>query len=239
MLLNAAMSDALDRIAERAADAARAFTPGAQPRRDDVAGSERSDFTLDPLSVAPPDGTYFITRDRSGHTLYTRDGTLAIVEGRLTDASGMPVLGRSAPGEPLGELRIDDVDAALGRAGDARIEADGNLVYTREAVDPRTGKRANAHVVAGRIALARFPAATRLDSADGRSFSAPAGVTPHTGFAGDGTFEALAPNRRIHSRVDLDLSLLRLKDAYTAFDALAAAQTAKGRLDKAAMDVVK
>ena len=240
MLLNAAMSDALDRIADRAADVRRAFTPGAQPRNDDVAGAgDRFDFTLDPLSVAPPEHAYFITLDRFGRTAYTRDGTLAVVGGRVVDSQGMPVLGRRAPGEPLAELRVDDVDAALGRASNVRIEADGTVAYSREAIDPRTGKHVNANVIAGRIGLARFPAATRLDSADGRSFAAPPGVAPHTGFAGDGTFETLVPNRRTHSRVDLDLSLRRLKEAYTAFDALAAAQAAKGRLDKAAMDVVK
>ncbi len=45
--------------------------------------------------------------------------------------------------------------------------------------------------------------------------------------------------RRERSRVDLDASLARLKDAYVAFDALAAAETAKQRLGKTAMDVVK
>ncbi len=234
------MSAALDRIAERAADVRRAFTPGAVPRHDDVAtASDRSDFTLDPLSVASPDGAYFITRDARGRTAYTRDGTFTVTGGRLVDARGFPVLGRPAPGGPLQELRIDAVDAALGRAQSLRVEADGSLAYTRDAIDPRTGKRAASNVVAGRIALARFPAASRLDTTDGRLFYAPEGVSPHTGLAGDGSFDALTPMRRTHSRVDLDVSLLRLKDAYTAFDALAAAESAKGRFVKAAMDVVK
>ena len=83
-----------------------------------------------------------------------------------------------------------------------RIDADGSLVYTRDAIDPRTGKNAASNVVAGRVALARFPAASRLDTADGRSFYAPEGVSPHTGLAADGSFDAgLMPMRRAHSRV--------------------------------------
>jgi len=240
MLLNPAMSAALDRIAERAADVRRAFTPGALPRNDDVAAaSDRSDFTLDPLSVAPPEGAYFIVRDARGRTSYGRDGSFGIAQGRLVDARGLPVMGRTRPDAPLQELHLDAVDAELGRAQDLRIEPDGSLVYTRNAIDPRTGKRVASNVIAGRIALARFPAASRLDSADGRLFYAPEGVSPYTGLAGDGTFDALTPMRRAHSRVDLDVSLLRLKDAYTAFDALAAAESAKGHFVKAAMDVVK
>lgn len=240
MLLNPAMSAALDRIAERAADVRRAFTPGALPRYDDAATpGDRADFTLDPMAVALPDGAYAMSRDARGRIAYTRDGSFSVSGGRLLDARGFPVLGRRTPDAPLEELRIDAVDAALGRTPSLRVEADGGLVYTRDAIDPRTGKRAASSVVAGRIALARFPAATRLDTADGRTFYAPDGVSPHTGLAGDGTFETLVPMHRARSRVDLDVSLLRLKDAYTAFDALAAAESARGRFDKAAMDVVK
>jgi hypothetical protein len=148
-------------------------------------------------------------------------------------------LGRRAPNVPLDELRIDPVDDALGRTSNLRLDGDGSLVYERQTIDPRTGKRTQSRIVVGRLAVARFPAGSRPDTADGHSFTAPSGVAPHTGFPGDGTFEALAPMRRAQSRVDLDVSLLRLKDAYTAFDALAAAEHAKGRLEKTAMDVVK
>jgi flagellar basal body rod protein FlgG len=240
VLLNPAMSAALDRIAERAADVRRAFAPGAVPHYDDVAtSSDRSDFTLDPLSVAPPAGAYFVTLDARGRTIYTRDGSFSVRSGRLVDERGLPVLGRRAPNTPLDEMRIDPVDEALGRTNRIRIDGDGSLIYARETIDPRTGKRAQSRIVVGRVALARFPAGSRLDTADGRSFTAPPGVAPHTGFPGDGSFDALAPMRRAHSRVDLDASLIRLKDAYTAFDALAAAEHAKGRLEKTAMDVVK
>lgn len=240
MFLNPAMSAALDRIAERAADVRRAFTPGALPRYDDVATpASQSRFTLDPLSASAPEGAYFVSADARGRTGYSRDGTFAVTGGKLTDASGCAVLGRRSPDAPLRELRIDPVDAALGRVTDARLEADGSFVYTRAALDPRTGERVTRTVVVGRLALARFPAGTRFDAADGRRFFAPAGVTPHTGAAGDGSFGALLPMRRELSRVDLERGLAALKEAYVAFDALAAAEAAKDRFGKTAMDVVK
>jgi flagellar hook protein FlgE len=241
MFLNPAMSAALDRIADRAADVRLAFTPGAQPRNDDVAiTGSASNFTLDPLSAAAPEGAYFMTSDAQERTGYSRDGSFRISNGTLVDSAGRAVLGRRAPGGPLVALSIDPVDAALGRAQNARLEADGSFVYSRPSVDPRTGERSVRDLVVGRIALARFPAGSRLDVvAGGGRFTAPIGVAPHVGVAGDGSFGALVPMRRERSRVDLDESLARLKDAYVAFDALAAAETAKDHFGKAAMDVVK
>ncbi|MGA8534786.1 MAG: hypothetical protein WB615_11800 [Candidatus Tumulicola sp.] len=240
MFVNPAMSAALDRITERAADVRRVFTPAALPQRSDVATpADGSDFTLDALSAVPPEGAYFVTADARGRATYTRDGTFAVRDGRLVDACGNAVLGRVTSGAALGELRVDAVDAALGRAGNLRVEPDGALVYGRAAIDPRTGKRVAGDVVVGRIGLARFPAGTKLDTADGSRLYAPRGVVPHTGLPGDEAFGTLAPMRRARSRVDLDVSLMRLKDAYVAFDALAAAESAKHRLSKAAMDVVK
>jgi flagellar basal body rod protein FlgG len=240
VFLNPTMSAALDRIAERAADVRRAFTPGAMPQHSDVAtAAPESQFTLDPLSASAPQDAYFITNDARGRIGYSRNGTFHVAEGKLVDAQGLAVLGRRAPGGMLEELRIDPVDAALGRAADARVDADGSFVYARPAIDPRTGKRVVHDVVVGRIALARFPAGTKLEIGDGRRFSAPEGVAPHTGLAGDGAFAPLVPMQRERSRVDLDESLRRLKDAYVAFDALAAAETVKNRLGKTAMDIVK
>jgi flagellar basal body rod protein FlgG len=234
------MSAALDRITERAADVRRAFTPGASPLYSDVAtAAERSDFTLDPLSVAPPDDAYFLVADDHGRTTYTRDGAFAVIGGRLVDSRGFSVLGRRAADAALGEIRIDAVDVALGRAANVRVTADGGIAYARAAIDPRTGTRDANDVVVGRIALARFPAATKLHTADGRTFFAPPGTNANVGFAGDKMFGSLRPMHRARSRVDLDVSLMRLKDAYIAFDALTAAQTARDHFDKAAMDVVK
>ncbi len=240
MFLNASLSLALDRIAERAADVRRAYTPGATPRHDDVAtAGPSSAFTLDPLAVAPPDGAYFLAADEGGERLYTRDGSFAVRDGRLVAGDGRPVLGMPAGGGPLGELRFDAVDAALGRAADAAIEPDGTLVYMRAAIDPRSGARGTQRVVVGRLALARFPAATRLESDDGAAAAAPAGIAPYVGLPGDGDFASLAPRQRERSRVDIDESLARLKEAYLAFDALQAAEAARSRLGKTAMDLLK
>jgi flagellar basal body rod protein FlgG len=239
MFLNPAMSAALDRIAERAADVRRAFTPGAVPQHDDVATrGARSDFTLDPLSVAPPDGAYFVTRDERDGNAYTRDGSFSLRGGRLVDGDGRPVYGIDSTGA-LTELRVDPVDDTLGRIADARIERDGRLIYRRELVDPRSGARESESISVGRIALARFPAGTRLVAADGDHCVPPAGVEPQIGVAGEGSFASLSPMRRERSRIDIDESLVRLKDAYIAFDALQAAQTAKSHFGKTAMDLVK
>jgi flagellar basal body rod protein FlgG len=240
MFLNASLSLALDRIAERAADVRRAYTPGATPRYDDVAtAGPSSTFTFDPLAVAPPDGAYFLTAGERGDNVFTRDGSFAVRDGRLVAGDRRPVLGVPAGGGPLGELRIDAVDTALGRAGDAAVEPDGTLVYTRVAIDPRSGTRGTQRVVVGRVALARFPAGTRLEPDDGSGAAAPAGLAPHVGLPGDGDFASVEPRQRERSRVDIDESLARLKEAYLAFDALQAAEAARSRLGKTAMDLLK
>lgn len=240
MFLNPTMSAALERIAERAADVRRAFTPGAMPQHDDVAtAASASSFTLEPLSVAAPDGAYFATVGPNGKPSYTRDGSFRVVGGTLVDGNGRAVLGLRESSDVPGELCIDPVDAALGRAQNVRLEPDGSFVYSRGAIDPRSGARETQRVVVGRLALARFPVGTKFATGDGTSFTPPLGVVPHTGLAGDGTFASLRPMQRERSRVDLDRSLARLKEAYAAFDALQAAETAKERLGKTAMDLVK
>lgn len=240
MFLNPSLTGALDRIAERAADVRRAYTPGAVPQHDDVATpSSVSDFTLDPLSVVAPDGAYFLANDARATTSYTRDGAFTLRDGVLVDEGGRAILGRKAPGAPLAELRVDGVDRALGRVADASIEPDGAFAYYRNVVDPRTARRERQRVVVGRLALARFPAGTRLEIADGIPGRAPAGVTPVVGAPADGDFAALTPMRRERSRIDVDASLARLKEAYLAFDALQAAEMAKAHLGKTAMDLLK
>ena len=240
MFLNPNLSAALDRIAERAADVRRAYTPGAIPQHDDVALPKTAPvFTLDPLAVTASDDAYFVTNDEQGRRSYTRDGSFALRGGRLVDAEGRPILGRSGQEAALSELCVDPVDEALGRVRNVRIERDGSLVYSRDAVDPRSGTRESQRVVIGRIALARFPAGTRLETSDGSHCAAPAGVVAQTGLAADGRFGPLSPMHREHSRIDVDESLVRLKDAYLAFDALQAAEAAKGHLGKTAMDLLK
>jgi flagellar basal body rod protein FlgG len=237
--LNSALTAALDTIAERAADVRRAFTPGAFPAHDDVATpSPKSDFTLDPLAASAPDGAYFVVRDARGEYRYTRAGDFEIRDGVLTDRTGMPVCGVCGPNGEVTTLRVDAVDAALGRASAARIEPDGTLSYGRDAIDPRNGARESQRIVAGRVLLAEFPGATRLES-DGEHLRAPTGVEPQRGLPGGGAFGALQPMHRERSRIDVDQGLARLKEAYMRFEAIAAAENAKGHLGKTAMDLLK
>ncbi len=238
MFLNPGLSAALDRITERAADVRRAFVPGSVPQHDDVATPAAiSDFTLDPLSVTASGGLYFVARDSRGEAGFSSDGSFALRNGQLEDRGGRAICGLDLSGQ-LAELRIDPVDEVLGRAANARIEADGSLVYDRTSIDPRSGMRESRRIVAGRLALARFPAGTRLSERDGLRI-APPGVDARFGAAGSDGFAALEPLHRSRSRVNLDESLARLKEAYIAFDALQAAETAKGHLGKTAMDLLK
>jgi|HubBroStandDraft_4_1064222.scaffolds.fasta_scaffold154629_1 flagellar basal body rod protein FlgG len=240
MMVNAAAEDALERIAQRATDVQRAFTPGAtSPFGDVVAEQAGSRATLDPLSVAAPPDAYFITTDERGRAVYTRDGGFALHGGTLTGADGRAILGFRSTTSATSELHVDDVDAALGRVNDLRIESDGTLAYDRAIVDPRTGARERERVAVGRVALARFPAATKLGASDANHFFAPHGVLPHVGRAGDGNFAHVAPMQRETSRIDLDRSLDRLEEAYVAFDALQAAHKAQGGVGKTAMDLLK
>jgi flagellar basal body rod protein FlgG len=240
MFLNPALGAALDRITERAEDVRRAFKPGTDARYDDVATARPSaDSTLDPLSVSAADDLYFVTRNQREEVAYTRDGSFALRDGRLLDGEGEPVRGFAAPGKELSDLRIDAVDEALGRVSDPRIERDGSFVYGRVTVDPRSGARKTQRVLAGRIALARFPAGTRLATADGSRCIPPPDVQPQLGIPGEVNFPALQPMHRERSRINLDESLVRLKDAYIAFDALRAAEQAKAHVGKTTMDLVK
>ncbi|MBV8531417.1 MAG: hypothetical protein JO104_08875, partial [Candidatus Eremiobacteraeota bacterium] len=77
------------------------------------------------------------------------------------------------------------------------------------------------------------------ETPDGIEVAAPPGVSPQTGLPGDADFAVLAPMHRAHSRIDLDRSLIRLKEAYIAFDALQAAEAAKVHLGKTTMDLLK
>lgn len=239
MLIDAATAAAVDRIAERAADANAAFVPGALPRFGDVAtAAPSSRFVLDPLSVAPPESAFFVLRDERGRTAYSQDGGFAIRDGALSTQLGRPVLGYASPRGTLQELRPDAVDLALGRVTDARVETDGTFAYARRIVDPISGAAENERVVVGRIALARFAAGTPIRSTSA-GVTVPPECIPHVGVPEDGNFSAVTPMRRQSSRIDLDTSLDRLKDAYLALDAIAAAQRAQFSTGKTAMDLLK
>ncbi len=239
MFLNAAMSAALDRIAERAADVRRAFTPGAVPAHDDVSTpADASDFTLDPLTVSAPDHAYFVTTDDRGNNAYTRDGAFALRNGTLVGSSGRAVLGVRAAGGSPEPLHVDPVDESLGRVREAHLERDGSFAYLRDTIDPRSGAHESHRVVVGRLVLARFPAGTRLVG-DGDEMQPPPGIAQEVGLPGGERFAPLATMQRDRSRIDVDESLIRLKDAYLQFDALQAAEAAQAHLGKTTMDLVK
>jgi flagellar basal body rod protein FlgG len=240
MMVNAATQDALDRIARRAADVQRAFTPGAMPQFGDVAtDGPASRAALDPLCVAPPADAYFLTTDDRGRTTYTRDGGFAMRDGTLVGANGRVILGFVARNGVTTQLTVNPVDEALGRVQNLRIESDGTLAYDRTVIDPRTGTREHERVVVGQLALARFPAATKLGSVDANHFVAPSGTLPHVGRPGDGNFAHVAAMQREESRIDFDRSLDRLEEAYVAFDALQAVHKVQGSAGKTAMDLLK
>lgn len=240
MFINASTERGLDAIAQRAADVRRAFTPGALPKNDDVTTpAPRSRPDLDPMSVSAPANDFFITTDDRGRTSYTRDGGFSVADGTVVASNGRAVLGYTGDGNALSELHLDPVDETLGRVRNLRVSANGSVEYDRASIDPRTQSREIARVTVGRIALARFPAGTKLaTNADGTSAASP-DVSAHVGRSCDGNFGAIAPMRREESRVDLDQSLAKLHDAYVAFDALQAAHKAQGHVSKTVMDLLK
>ncbi|HEY9180660.1 MAG TPA: hypothetical protein VIO32_08060 [Candidatus Baltobacteraceae bacterium] len=239
MLISNAATRALDDIAARERDVLQAYAPGAAALRDDVVAAPTAQRSLDPLSVTAPAGSYFVTADDRGRMLYTRDGTFSLDRGTLVDAQGRPMLGYAGDGSTLAPLKADPVDVALGFAENASIESDGTVVYDRSTIDPRTGRREIQRAGIGRLALARFAPGTKLQAVDPQHVSAPLGVTPHLGMAGDGNFGAVTPFSREGSGIDLDAGLQRLQEAYLAFDAIRAAGKAQGGVEKTAMDLLK
>ena len=240
MFVNSGTERSLELIGARASDVYKAFTPGALPEHSDVqTDAPHSRAVLDPLSVSAPNEDYFITSDDRGRTTYTRDGAFRLVDGTLVAANGRAILGYSEDSNAPAPLRLDAVDEALGRARNLRVESDGSVAYDRRIVEPRTGFAHMQRVSIGRLALARFPAATKLAAAADGSVAAPSGVVPHVGRAADGNFGAISPMRRDESRVDLNRSLERLHDAYVAFDALQAVHKAQADTGKVAMDLLK
>lgn len=240
-MLAAPAVDALRRIADRANDVLSAYTPGAFPQRSDIAAAAAPVYAADPLSVAAPPGTWFVT-SAGGARAFTRDGSFHVAgDGTLQAADGAAVLGYT--GDPRAsvpaELRLPEPDRTLGRCTDLRLEGDGTLAYTRASIDPRTRERSVERAVVGRVALARFPAGGVPQRLDATHFRAPDGVVPHLGAAEDGTFAPLATYARDPGGVDLNAGLVKLSEAYVAFMALAAAQGAGRAGDKAALDLVK
>lgn len=239
-MLDAASLDALRRIADRASDVLAAYAPGAVPRFGDVASRVRPQPVDDPLSVAAPPGTWFVTLDERGARTYTRAGTFHVDDdGTLRTADAARVLGTVHGDGTLAPLRLPEPDRTLGRCGDLHVDADGVVAFTRASIDPRTREGSTERVIVGRVALARFPAGGAPQRIDATHFSAVAGIVPHVGAPADGGFAPLATHARDVGAVDLDTGLQRLTDAYVAFSALQAANKAQGEGAKLVMDLLK
>ncbi|MDQ2680449.1 MAG: hypothetical protein M3Y21_05420 [Candidatus Eremiobacteraeota bacterium] len=239
MLISPSTTNALDEIASRAADVLSAYRPGAIPTHSDVYTQAGSRFSFDPLSATAPPNAYFVSESSSMQRSYSRDGTFHLQSGLLVNRNGEPVLGYRNDRSSPAPLRCDAAEVALGRTAGLRIEPDGSITYDRVVVDPRTRRGNKVAVSIGRLALARFSAATKLQTLDATRFLAPPGIVPHIGRATDGNFDAVAPNTQETSAIDLDLGLQRLQEAYLAFDALRAAHSAQGGIDKTTMDLLK
>lgn len=238
MSVDAAVTAAYQRLASRQADAVRAFVPGAAPLAGGDARDETTTFALDPLSVALPDRSYAIVRANDGRAAYTRDGSFRLENGVLCDALGNRVQGLRSDGT-LGEIRLDTIDAAAGQTHDLRLDGDGTLSYERTTLDPRSGERSRRRVAAGRVALARFPAGSAVQSLDAIHVRTSTGIEPHVGAPADGTFGELAIHRRATSNIDIDAALVALKQAYLSLDALESARMAADGTVKGAMDLIK
>ena len=241
-MLGASPLDAYERVISRAQDLRDAFRAGTVPLNDDVRTAPQITASSDPLSVVPPPGAWFVTRGADGARAYERDGALSLESGVLRTRDGAEALGYpggDARGALPVPLRIPDTDRALGRGGDARVEGDGTVAYTRAAIDPRTGARGVEHVVLGRVALARFPAGTQPARLDGVRVAAPPGVVPHLGTPADGTFPALATFSRDAGTIDIAAGVARLDEAYRAFEAMGAVVKSRASVQKTTVDLVK
>jgi flagellar basal body rod protein FlgG len=241
-VIGASPLEAYERVLSRAHDLRDVFRAGAVPLNADVRTEPNVVRSSDPLSVVPPPGAWFVTRSADGVRAYERDGAFTLDVGVLRTRSGADVLGYpsgDARGAVPVPLRVPETDRALGRAADARVEADGTVAYTRAAIDPRTGARGTERIVLGRVALARFPAGTQPARLDGTRVAAPHGVAPHLGTPGDGTFAPLATSSRDAGTIDVAAGVARLDEAYRAFEALGAAVKSRASVDKTAVDLVK
>lgn len=238
--MNLGIANAVEDMEKRADDLRLVFTGGAQLNFDDALRAEHVELTGNPLSVALPADTYLVSGE-SAKPSYTRDGALEVRDGVLVSSNGVPVLGfveGDSSGVPRA-LRIDANDALLGRAQDIRVEPDGVFGYARSLLDPKTEASSVERVVIGRLALARFPAATRLQRLDATHVSAPRGVVPFVGSPNDGNFISIETQRRAVGRIDSDAAISRLQDAYLAMRALSATERSQNAFARSAFDLLK
>ncbi len=235
----APIADALARIEARAEDLQHLFEGGFEPGDARSMRATNALPYLDALSVVAPDGAYFVALDARGRSTFTRAGEFSFDDGTLRGRDRTPVLGFRDGGASPVPLRADPVDIALGRVAGAAIESDGTLAYQRSVVDPRSGERRAERVAIGRLALARFPAGTQPLRRDPTHVVAPPGVAPTVGRAGENPFGRLTTFARDLGRLDPLAGLERLEEAYLSFEAMRAANFARGSLERGALDLVK
>lgn len=228
MLISDSTARALDNVAARERDVLHALP--VEPNSGDPYAPA--------IPCEAPPGTYFVTRDENGRRIFMRSSEFYLNGPQLTDGKGRPLLGCAAAGGALAPLQVNAVDASLGIAQNVRVAADGAITYERSAIDPATGDRKLQRLTIGRLALARFPAGTLL-SGDDSYVSAPAGVAPHVGVPGDGGFPPLQSLSQTARDGELEAGLARLQEAYLALDALRAAGSAQGNVQKTVMDLLK
>lgn len=243
-MIDGLTSRALDEIDARVNDMSNQFKPGYVPALDEdrSVGTVHAVRSLDPLHSAAPDGAYYVGLDAQGRRFYSRDGAFSLVDGQLRMRDGSAVLGyttNASGDERFGTLSVDPVDFALGRAKGASIEEGGSLAYSRTVVDPKTNKPKSEWVVVGRLALARFPSGTQVDAADGVHVTAPAGTEPALGKPNDGSFGTLVTKMDDRGGIDMMRGLTHLRDAFLAFSAMQSAESAHGKTEKIAMDLIK
>jgi len=243
-MINPGPAQVLADVAARASEMLHAYEPGYETADDRIRSATlaRSEPALDPMSVAGPEGAYFAGVDPNGTPFYSRDGSFRLEGSSVTWADGSAVLGYpagSAPGSAPVKLRVDPIDAALGRVGEPHVEADGSVAYTRTSIDPKTGKKNDERVVAGRVALARFPAGTAVVPVSATRVGLPAGIAPTLGSPGASGFGQLTPKSRDLGSVNFEAGLDQLREAYLALDAMSASDRIADKDAHVAMDLIK
>ena len=235
------LAAALARVAERASDVLHGYSSGFEPRSTDVLRRFPAVVpNASPLSVAAPADAYFVV-EHNGTRAFTRDGVFHFENGELRSEMGWPVLGHSlnvGRSDPV-PLRLDAPDAAVRPPRDLRIDPDGTVTFVQVSFDPHSGARRQQRVALGRLSLARFPAGTTPVGLDATHVIAPRGVGVTTGFPGGGAFGALRVSVRELGRVDLEIGLRRLQEAYLSLEALQAAYRGNADVEKGAMDLLK
>jgi len=239
-VLDAGVARAIEAVEKRGDDLRMVYTGGALPNFQDAIRPERAEITGDPLSLVLPEDAFLVAGDPNRPT-FTRDGALAVRDGVLVSSDGTPVLG-FVDGDGSGipkPLSIEKNDALLGRARDLRIEPDGVFGYARDVIDAATLETNVERVVVGRVALARFPAGTRLEKVDASHAKPPASVIPFVGTPNDGSFASVEVQRRAVGRLDSDAAIARLQEAYLTMRALGAEERTRNAFARGAFDLVK